>query len=126
VVHVETLRGFSLVELLVVIAIIAIVLAVSIPILSRARLNAVETMSCERCIPSDNVRRSISRSSANTPQLWLSGDHLRGAALRGYTVVASPKIFGSTGRRTFYLDQDGIVHQNWGQELASGESPEFK
>ena len=44
----------------------------------------------------------------------------------GYTVVASPKVFGSTGRRTFYVDQDGIVHQNWGQELASAESPEFK
>src|ERR1700722_14342141 len=36
--------GFSLVELLVVMAIIAIVLAVGIPILSKARLSAEETM----------------------------------------------------------------------------------
>src|SRR5258708_23205 len=38
------LRGFSMIELLVVMAIIAIILAVSIPIMSRARLNAAETM----------------------------------------------------------------------------------
>jgi len=38
------LGGFSLVELLVVMAIIAIVLAVGVPILSKVRLNAVETM----------------------------------------------------------------------------------
>jgi len=36
--------GFSLVELLVAMAIIAIILAVSVPIMSRVRLNAVETM----------------------------------------------------------------------------------
>jgi Protein of unknown function (DUF2950) len=44
----------------------------------------------------------------------------------GYTLVASPEVFGKTGRRTFFLDQDGIVHQNWGPELASVDSPEFK
>jgi prepilin-type N-terminal cleavage/methylation domain-containing protein len=37
-------RGFSLVELLVVMAIIAIILAVGVPILSKVRLGAVETM----------------------------------------------------------------------------------
>jgi prepilin-type N-terminal cleavage/methylation domain-containing protein len=37
-------RGFSLVELLVVMAIIEIILAVAVPIMSKARLNAVETM----------------------------------------------------------------------------------
>jgi hypothetical protein len=44
----------------------------------------------------------------------------------GYTLVATPEVFGKTGRRTFFLDQDGIVHQNWGPELASADSPEFK
>ena len=42
------------------------------------------------------------------------------------SIVASPEVFGSTGRRTLYLDQDGIVHENWGPELASADSPEFK
>ena len=44
----------------------------------------------------------------------------------GYSVNANPKAFGGTGRRTFYLDQDGIVYQNWSQEPASVVSPEFK
>jgi type IV pilus assembly protein PilA len=44
----------------------------------------------------------------------------------GYVVSANPKVFGTTGRRTFYLDQDGIVHQNWGQEPATVNSPELK
>jgi type IV pilus assembly protein PilA len=44
----------------------------------------------------------------------------------GFAVNANPKVFGNSGRRTFYLDQDGIVHQNWGQDSATAESPEFK
>ncbi len=44
----------------------------------------------------------------------------------GFTVHANPKVFGSTGRRTFYLDEDGIVRQNWGPDPAGPESPEFK
>jgi len=37
----------------------------------------------------------------------------------GYQINANPKTFGATGRRTFYLDQNGIVHQNWGREPAA-------
>lgn len=44
----------------------------------------------------------------------------------GYAVTAIPKVFGGSGRRTFYLDQDGIVHQNWGREPATERSPEAK
>jgi type IV pilus assembly protein PilA len=42
----------------------------------------------------------------------------------GYFVNAIPKSFGSTGRRTFYLDQNGVVHENWGRDPATGASPE--
>ena len=42
----------------------------------------------------------------------------------GYTVTAIPQVFGSSGRRTFYLDQEGILHQNWGREPATESSPE--
>jgi type IV pilus assembly protein PilA len=42
----------------------------------------------------------------------------------GYTVSAVPKTFGTTGRRTFFSDQTGIIHQNWGQEPATVTSPE--
>jgi hypothetical protein len=43
----------------------------------------------------------------------------------GYAVNARPRVFGSTGRRTFYLDQNGAVHQSWGEEPATASSPEI-
>ena len=148
-------RGFSLVELLVVMAIIAIILAVGVPILSKVRLGAVETM-VVREIHTIGQSQSQYQSqfgkyaatlaalgpsskggvdgpeAANLiPRSLASGEKdgylfVMTSNAGGYTVVASPKVFGSTGRRTFYLDQDGIVHENWGPELASADSPEFK
>ena len=47
-------------------------------------------------------------------------------AASGYTVNADPKVFEHNGRRTFYIDQDGVVHQNWGSEPATVNSPEIK
>jgi len=44
----------------------------------------------------------------------------------GYTVHATPILFGKTGRRTFYVDQSMVIRQNWGPEPASANSPEFK
>jgi type IV pilus assembly protein PilA len=43
----------------------------------------------------------------------------------GYPINANPKVFGSTGRRTFYLDQNGVIHHNWGPEPATTNSPEI-
>src|SRR5205807_3390010 len=37
----------------------------------------------------------------------------------GFAVNANPKVFGSTGRRTFYSDENGVVHQNWGRDPAT-------
>ena len=44
----------------------------------------------------------------------------------GYTIHANPKVFGRSGRRTFYTDQDGLIRQNWSAEPANAISPEFK
>jgi type IV pilus assembly protein PilA len=44
----------------------------------------------------------------------------------GYALLASPKIWSFTGRRTFYVNQNGVVHQNRGERPASADSPEFK
>jgi hypothetical protein len=44
----------------------------------------------------------------------------------GYAITAVPKAFNSTGRRTFYSDQTMTIHQNWGQEPATAQSPELR
>jgi len=44
----------------------------------------------------------------------------------GYTIHANPKVFGISGHRTFYTDQDGLIRQNRSAEPANASSPEFK
>jgi type IV pilus assembly protein PilA len=44
----------------------------------------------------------------------------------GYVIHATPSTFGTTGNRTFYSDQSGVIRQNFGQEPATESSPEFK
>jgi type IV pilus assembly protein PilA len=147
-------RGFSLIELLVVIAIILVILAVAVPRIKEARLNAVETM-VVREVQTIGQAQTQYQSQFNKfaaslaelgppasgtagpqaanliPASLASGEkdgYLFGVVLTpvGYSVNANPEVFGGTGRRTFYLDQDGIVHQNWSGEPASIGSPEFK
>ena len=44
----------------------------------------------------------------------------------GFTVNANPVTLGSTGRRTFFSDQSLVIHENWGAEPATVNSPEIK
>jgi hypothetical protein len=44
----------------------------------------------------------------------------------GYTIVAVPTVFNSTGRRTFFSDQTLVIRQNWGAEPATAQSGEIK
>jgi type IV pilus assembly protein PilA len=44
----------------------------------------------------------------------------------GYAINANPKVYNSTGRRTFFSDQRMQIHQNWSQESANASSPELK
>ncbi len=41
---------------------------------------------------------------------------------QGYAVVAVPTTLGNTGRRTLYLDQSGVIRQNWGPEPAAAQT----
>jgi type IV pilus assembly protein PilA len=147
-------NGFSLIELLVVIAIILTLLGVAITKIKSAHLAGVETVvirevhtigQAQMQYASLFGKYAASLSDLGPPTSGAAGPHAANmipASLAsgekdgylftttlttdGYTVNANPKIFGSTGRRTFYLDQDGVVHQNFGSEPASANSPEFK
>jgi hypothetical protein len=44
----------------------------------------------------------------------------------GYVVHADPLEYQKTGRRCFFSDQTMVIHQNWGAEAATAESPELR
>jgi type IV pilus assembly protein PilA len=44
----------------------------------------------------------------------------------GYALLGGPRIYALNGRRTFYVNQDGVVHESWGERPASADSPVFK
>ncbi len=146
--------GFSLIELLIVIAIILILLAIAVPKFSSARMNASETVvirEIQTIHQAQTQYMSQFGSYAPTlvalgpptsggpgpqaadliPQSLASGDKdgytfVMTATPAGYTVNANPKVYNSTGRRTFFSDQNQQIHQNWSQEPATINSPEIK
>lgn len=136
-------------------AIIAVILGVAIPLLQKARLNAEETMVVRELHTIGQAQTQYQsqfgkyattlielgppvRGGVDGPQAaHLIPANLASGEKNGYVfsmttsagkfaIIAIPKAFGNTGRRTFYLDQDGVVHQNWGSEPASADSPEFQ
>ena len=146
-------RGFSLIELLIVIAIILVILSIALPKMGQARMHAQE-MAAEAAIRTVNQAQiqyssQFGNYATSLAQLGppasggaegpanaglIPGNLASGSSNgyiftvagspTGYTVTAVPKTFGSTGRVTFYSDQNGTIHQNWGQEPANAQSPE--
>jgi len=147
-------RGFSLIELLIVIAIILIILTIAVPKLSTAQMNARE-MAVVREIQTVNTAQAQYMSQFGKyaasmtelgppasggpgpaaadliPSSLAVGDKdgytfILSATPGGYSLNANPKVFNSSGRRTFYSDQNMIIHQNWTAETANASSPEMK
>lgn len=148
------LRGFSLIELLIVIAIILIILTIAVPRLSVAQMNARE-MAVVREIQTVNTAQAqymsqFGKFAASMAELGppasggpgpaaadlipgsLSSGEKDGysfilaATPSGYSLTVNPKVYNTTGRRTFYSDQNMIIHQNWSAEPANASSPELK
>lgn len=146
-------RGFTLIELMIVIAIILIIAAIAVPKLSNQRQNAQEMAAIQqiRTIHQTQLQYygQFGKYAANLAELGppASGNAGPQAAdlipksladgkgtgyiftvqgtPAGYSVNANPEQFGSTGRRTFFSDQSGVIRQNWGQEPATANSPEL-
>ena len=147
-------RGFSLVELLIAMAIIGIILALALPTLTTVHTNASETVVIREMQsihqaqlqyfsqfgdyastlaqlgpPADGV---VGPHGAKLLPATLTGGEKNGYIFTltkrpgGYVVNANPKVFGKTGNRTFYIDEDGGVRQNLGPEPATVNSPEMK
>lgn len=149
-------RGFSLIELLIVITIIMIILTFAIPKYRASQMNAKETgaVLALKTIYTVQVQYEsqfgqfatslaqlgppASSNGTEGPQAagLISGNLASGSTggynytitqtPTGYAVSAVPQVFGSTGRRTFYSDQTGVIRENWGREPATTNSPEVK
>jgi prepilin-type N-terminal cleavage/methylation domain-containing protein len=148
--------GFSLIELLIVIAIILIILSVALPQMSKSRMHAQEMAAIEEMSTINKAeiqyysqfnQYATALSQLGPPATAGAAEGPAAAGLipgslasgtaggynftvtqtpQGYAVSAVPKSFGSTGRRTFYSDQTGIVRQNWTAEPATDKSDELK
>ncbi len=147
-------RGFSLIELLIVIAIILIILTIAVPKMGVAQMNARE-MAVVREVQTVNTAQvqymsQFGKFAASMAELGppasggpgpsaadlipgslASGDKdgytfILAATPSGYTLNVNPKVFNSTGRRSFFSDQSMIIHQNWSAEPANASSPEMK
>ena len=132
--------GFSLIELLIVIAIILIILAIAVPKLGSARMNATETVvirEVQTIHQAQTQYMSQFGQYATTlaqlgppasggpgpqaadliPASLAGGDKdgylfVMAATPQGYTINANPKVYNSTGRRTFFSDQSMGIHYN--------------
>ena len=131
-------KGFTLVEIMIVVAIIALLAAVAIPNLLRARLNANEGAAIGNMhtvvtamgsfqanqSPPSYPATLAALGTATPPYIdsVLSGGTKQGytfaytagtadsrGAVNDYTVVAAPQVPGKTGNRSFFADESGVI-----------------
>lgn len=147
-------RGFSLIELLIVIAIILIIAAIAVPKLDKARMHTQEMAAITQIRTIQTAQTQFysqfgtyaktlaelgppaSGQAGPTAADLIPGGLARGEKTgfrftlqpspTGYTIHANPVMFNSTGRRTFFSDQTGVIRESWGQEPADENSPEIK
>ncbi|MBM3785637.1 MAG: prepilin-type N-terminal cleavage/methylation domain-containing protein [Acidobacteria bacterium] len=145
-------RGFTLMELMIVVAIIFVILAIALPKVSGAKMQANE-LAAIRMIGTVHTTQTQYQSqfgkyavtlqelgppasgqaSAAAADL-LPGDLAKGkksgytfqmqGTPGGYTLTVVPETYNSTGRRSFFSDQSMVIRENWGPEPATASSKE--
>jgi prepilin-type N-terminal cleavage/methylation domain-containing protein len=122
-------KGFTLVEIMIVVAIIALLAAIAIPNLLRARLNANEASAISAMQTISTGAQSYRTSNPVYPSILFSMSSavppyidsvLGGGTKQGYTytffgttnsftATARPSVYQTTGVRGFFVDQSGVI-----------------
>lgn len=126
-------NGFSRAEILVVSAIVCGIVALGAPIVKNGRISfsagersAVgEMQAVVHAQTQYRVRSGKYATSLNQLEIAeKDGYQFTMVATRaGYTLVAVPRVYYLNGRRTFYVNQSGVIRESWGERPASEESP---
>ena len=147
-------RGFTLIELLIVIAIVTILVTIAAVKLPKAMMSSRElaALAAVKAIQQAEVMylSSYNRYAASLAELGppqsgtanTSAGDMIGADVSnglkqgyrftvtgragGYTVLAIPENYGSSGSKTYYSDESMVVHEHYGPEPATAEDPIVK
>jgi type IV pilus assembly protein PilA len=145
-------RGFTLIELLIVIAIILIILSIALPQMSKSRMYGQEVKAVAeigtiqkaevqyysefnkygtlaQLGPPSSAGAQEGPDAAGLIPAGLASGSSGGynftvtVTAGGFQATAVPKVFGSTGKRSFYSDETGVIRENRTQDAATANSP---